>query len=62
MLVQNSSIGIKAWRGDFDLSLILSKSDSDQPSVECMIPCSRYLADYTTKGNGGTNALEDLKT
>ncbi len=59
-LVQHSSIHTQAWRANGDISLILSNSNPDTPSIEDIMPVERYVAGYACKGNVGTGAMADL--
>ena len=61
MLVQHSSYHTQAWRANCDISLILSKSGAENPSVDEMIAVERYVSGYACKGNESTGATSDLR-
>ena len=60
VLVQHSRFHTQAWRANGDISLILSKSDPKNPSVNEIIATEKYVSGYACKGNEGTGALVDL--
>lgn len=50
-LVQHSKIHTQAWRANGDISLILSKSGTQNPSVDESIGVEKYVTSYACKGN-----------
>ena len=60
MLVQHSRIHTQAWRANGDISLILSKSGTDNPSVDDIMATEKYITGYACKGNQPTGAIADL--
>ena len=60
MIVQNSQIQTQAWRANSDISLILSKSSPDNPSVQEITATEKYITGYACKGNQPTGAVADL--
>ncbi|CAC5413965.1 unnamed protein product [Mytilus coruscus] len=59
-LVQHSQIHTQAWRANGDISLILSKSGPDNPSVNEIIAVEKYVSGYACKGNEPTGTVADL--
>ena len=57
MIVQSSQIQTQAWRANSDISLILSKSSSDNPSVQKITATEKYITGYACKGNQPTGAV-----
>ena len=55
MLVQHSRFHTQGWRANGDISLILSKSNPDNPSVDEILACEKYITGYACKGG---NQLE----
>lgn len=60
VLVQHSRFHTQGWRANGDISLILSKSDPSNPSVDEIIATEKYITGYACKGNEPTGALSDL--
>lgn len=60
VLVQHSRFHTQGWRANGDISLILSKSDPSNPSVDEIIATEKYVTGYACKGNEPTGALSDL--
>jgi hypothetical protein len=44
----------------WDVSLIISKSDPENPSVEEILSVEKYVSGYACKGNQPTGAVVDL--
>lgn len=59
-LVQHSQIHTHAWRANGDISLILSKSGTQNPSVDEIIGVEKYVSNYACKGNEPSGAVADL--
>ena len=59
-LVQQSRFHTLDWRASGDVSLIISKSDPENPSVEEIISAEKYVSGYACKGNRPTGAVLDL--
>ena len=59
-LVQNSRYHTQGWRANGDISVILSKSDPNNPSVDEILSTERYVSGYACKGNQPTGAVEGL--
>ena len=59
-LVQHSQYHTQGWRANGDISIIVSKSDPKNPSVDELMACEKYITGYACKGNKGTGALVDL--
>ncbi|CAC5370555.1 unnamed protein product [Mytilus coruscus] len=59
-LVQHSQIHTQAWGANGDISLILSKSGPENPSVNESIAIEKYVSVYACKGNEPTGAVADL--
>lgn len=51
VLVQHSRFNKQGWRANGDISLILSKSVSSNPSVDEIIATERCITGYVCKGN-----------
>ena len=60
MLVQHSQYHTQGWRANGDISLILSQSPPDNPSVNDIIATERYITGYACKGNQPTGAMVEL--
>ncbi|XP_053405155.1 uncharacterized protein LOC123560749 [Mercenaria mercenaria] len=60
MLVQHSRYHTQGWRANGDISLVLSKSPPDNPSVDEIIATEKYITGYACKGNQPTGAISDL--
>jgi hypothetical protein len=60
MLVQHSRFHTQGWRANGDISLILSKSPPENPSVNEIIATEKYVSGYACKGNQPTGAIVDL--
>ena len=60
LLVQHSKFHTQAWRANGDISLILSKSNPENPSVNEILATEKYVTGYACKGNQPTGALSDL--
>jgi hypothetical protein len=60
MLVQHSRFHTQGWRANGDISLILSKSPPENPSVNGIIATEKYVSGYACKGNQPTGAIVDL--
>ena len=60
MLVQHSRFHTQGWRANGDISLILSKSDPENPSVDEIMACEKYITGYACKGGEPTGAVADL--
>ena len=60
MLVQHSRFHTQGWRANGDISLILSKSNPDNPSVDEILACEKYITGYACKGGEPTGAVADL--
>lgn len=60
MLVQHSMYHTQGWRANGDISLILSKSSPDNPSIEDIIATEKYISGYACKGNEPTGAVLEL--
>jgi hypothetical protein len=59
-LVQHSRFHTQGWRVNGDVSLIISKSDPENPSVEEILSVEKYVSGYACKGNQPTGAVVDL--
>ncbi|KAK3104656.1 hypothetical protein FSP39_007268 [Pinctada imbricata] len=59
-LVQHSKFHTQGWRANGDISLILSKSDPENPSVNEILATEKYITGYACKGNQPTGAIADL--
>ena len=57
MLVQHSQFHTQGWRANGDISIILSKSDPKNPSVNEIIATEKYITGYACKGNQSTGAV-----
>jgi signal recognition particle subunit SEC65 len=60
VLVQHSRFHTQGWRANGDISLILSKSDPKNPSVDEIMATEKYITGYACKGNQPTGAIADL--
>lgn len=60
VLVQHSKFHTQGWRANGDISLILSKGGSANPSVDDIIATEKYITGYACKGNEPTGAISDL--
>ena len=60
MLVQHSKLHTQGWRANGDISLILSKSGTENPSVDDIMATEKYITGYACKGNQPTGAVADL--
>ena len=60
MLVQHSQFHTQGWRANGDISLILSRSSPDDPSVDEIMATEKYVSGYACKGNESTGSLVDL--
>lgn len=60
VLVQHSQYHTQGWRANGDISLILSKSDPENPSVNEILATEKYITGYACKGNQPTGAVADL--
>ena len=60
MPVQHSRFHTQVWRANGDVSLIVSKSHPESPSVEDIIATEKYVSGYACKGNKPTGAMVDL--
>ena len=49
MLVQHSRIHTQAWRANGDISLILPKSGTDNPSVDDIMATEKYITGVHAK-------------
>ena len=59
-LVQHSRLHTQGWRANGDMSLILSKSGTENPSVDDIMATEKYITGYACKGNQPTGAVADL--
>ncbi|XP_061185108.1 uncharacterized protein LOC133193154 [Saccostrea echinata] len=59
-IVQHSQYHTQGWRANGDVSIILSKSNPENNSVDEIIATERYVSGYACKGNQPTGALVDL--
>ena len=59
-LVQHSKWHTQGWRANGDISIILSKSGTENPSVDDIIATEKYITGYACKGNQPTGAIADL--
>ena len=60
VLVQHSRYHTQGWRANGDISVILSKSSPDNPSVHDIIATEKYITGYACKGNQPTGAISNL--
>lgn len=60
VLVQHSQFRTQGWRANGDNSIILSRSNPENPSVDEIIATAKYVSGYACKGNEPTGALLDL--
>ena len=51
MLVQHSRFHTQGWRANGNISLILSKSNPDNPSVNEILATEKFLTGYACKGS-----------
>lgn len=59
-IVQHSQFHTQGWRANGDISIIISKSNPENPSVDEIIATERYVSGYACKGNQPTGALVEL--
>ena len=59
-LVQHSQYHTQGWRANGDFSILVSKSDPKNPSVDEIMACEKYITGYACKDNKGTCSLLDL--
>lgn len=59
-LVQHSRFHTQGWRANGDISLILSRSSPDNPSIHEIMGTEKYITGYACKGNQPTGAIADL--
>lgn len=59
-LVQHSRFHTQGWRANGDVSLSISKSDPENPSVEEILSVEKYVSGYACKENQPTGAVVDL--
>jgi hypothetical protein len=59
-LVQHSKYHTQAWRANGDISIILSNSPPENPSVQDIMATQKYVSGYACKGNEPTGAIADL--
>jgi hypothetical protein len=50
----------KGWRANGDMSIIVSKSDPANPSIDEILATEKYVTGYACKGNQPTEAIADL--
>ena len=60
MLFQNSRLHAQGWRANGDMSIIVSKSDPANPSIDEILATEKYVTGYACKGNQPTGAIADL--
>ena len=60
MLVQNSRLHAQGWRANGDISIIVSKSDPANPSIDEILATEKYVTGYACKENQPTGAIADL--
>ena len=60
MMVQHSRFHTQGWRANGDISLILSQSAPDNPSVDEIIATEKYITGYACKGNQPIGAVVEL--
>ena len=60
LLVQHSRYHSQGHRANGDISVILSKSDPNNPSVDAILATEKYVTGYVYKGNQPTGAVIDL--
>ena len=60
LLVQHSKWHMQAWRANGDISLILSKSGTENPSVDDIIATEKDITGYACKVNQSTGAIAAL--
>ena len=59
-LVQHLRFHTHGWRVNGDVSLIISKGDPENPSIEEILSVEKYMSGYACKGNQPTGAVVDL--
>lgn len=59
-LVQHSKYHTQGQRANGDISLILSKNDPENPSLNETLATEKYIIGYACKGNQQTGAVADL--
>ncbi|XP_064619450.1 uncharacterized protein LOC135482899 [Lineus longissimus] len=59
-MVQHSRLHIQAWRANGDLSIIVSESQPENPSINEIIATEKYVSGYACKGNEPTGAVADI--
>lgn len=59
-LVQHSQFHTQGWRANGDISIIVSQSNPENPSIRDIMATERYISGYACKGNMPTGALHDL--
>jgi len=59
-VVQQSRYQIQSWRANEDVSLILSNSPPDNPSMDDIIAIMDYVCGYACKDSEPTGATADL--
>ncbi|KAH3863241.1 hypothetical protein DPMN_026221 [Dreissena polymorpha] len=59
-LDQHSQYHTQSWRANGDISLILSKCSSDNPSISDIIATEKYVFGYACKGNQTFGEVVDL--
>jgi hypothetical protein len=59
-LVQHLRFHTHGWRVNGDVSLIISKGDPENPSIEEILSVEKYMSGYACKGNRPTGAVVDL--
>ena len=60
ILVQHSKFHTQGWRANGDVSLIHSRSDPDNPSVDEIIGVEKYVTGYACKGYQPTGSIVEL--
>ena len=60
MMIQHSQYHTQGWRTNGDVSIILSKSPPDNPSVNEIIATEKYVSGYACKRNEPTGSTIDL--
>ena len=58
--MQHSRYHTQGWRANGDISVILSKSDPNNPLVDELLATEKYVTGYDCKGNQPTGAVIDL--
>lgn len=59
-LNQTSTVALQSWRGNCDLSLLISESDPDCPDVKEISRVTDYVVSYNTKGD--STWMEEIAT